>query len=120
MDKSKRLQALGNTEHRKGKVKKMTNLEIIINEALKHEIYTEEEIEEKIENDEDLKIHTFAIWKAKGYKVKKGEHARIVTRLWKYKKGNKKEHSPEEEEEAKMYLCKAFLFTEEQVEKLGA
>lgn len=98
----------------------MTNLEIIINEAVLNKIYTEEEIMEIMETTGDLKINTFATWKAKGYKVKKGEHARIVTRLWKHKSRKEVTEDNEEITLNNMYLVKAFLFTADQVERIGA
>lgn len=98
----------------------MTNLEIIINEALINEIYTEDQIAEILATTGDLKINTFATWKAKGYKVKKGEHARIVTKLWKHKTRKEITEDQEEITYANMYLVKAFLFTADQVEKVGA
>lgn len=98
----------------------MTNLEIIMAEAIAHKIYTEEEIEEIMLTTGNLKIHTFAMWKSLGYKVKKGEHARIVTKLWKCKKSTKEVDEDNEVEYRNMYLVKSFLFTEDQVEKVGA
>lgn len=98
----------------------MTNLEIIINEALAHEIYTPEQIEEIMVTTGNIKIHTFAVWKALGYKVKKGEHARIVTKLWKCKHKKETTEDDTEVEYRNMYLVKSFLFTEDQVERVGA
>lgn len=100
----------------------MTNLEIIISECINHEIYTEEEIETMLVCGLTPSVHTFAKWNELGYKVKKGEHATICTKLWKpktnkVKKGNK---TVIEEDETRMYLCKAYLFTKEQVEYIGA
>ena len=97
----------------------MTNREIIIGEAILHNIFTEEEILEHLETRGELPLHTFAAWKARGYVVKKGEKAAIQTRLWKYRKSVKPNDKGEAEENENCYLCKAFLFTKEQVERIA-
>ena len=64
-------------------------------------------------------VHTFAKWKALGYKVKKGEHALFETRLWKHSSRTKhNDETNEDEEKESMYMTKAFLFGESQVEKI--
>ncbi len=102
----------------------MTNSEIIINEALLNNIFTKEQIESMVKNGIDIPLHTFQTWKELGYSVKKGEHAKVTTRLWKRTKKGQGAKTPEELEEAKIknhfYLTKAFLFTSEQVEKIEA
>lgn len=61
-------------------------------------------------------LHTFAKWKELGFKVKKGEHATVCTKLWK-RKGKKVETEEKEEIEVNnFYLTKAYLFTLNQVE----
>lgn len=100
----------------------MKNIEIIANEAVAANLYTQEQVEEILECGGELPLHTFAGWKARGKMVRKGEHAAIKTRLWKFKKGAKKaeaEAEVEEKEESRYYLCKAFLFTAEQVEAIA-
>lgn len=97
----------------------MTNAEIIFDEAINNGIFTEEEAIKCIEQFGSLPIHTYAGWKAQGYSVKRGEHAKITTKLWKYVKAKKKAEKEAEEKEDKWYLCKAFLFTSDQVEKVG-
>ncbi|MCR5785690.1 MAG: ssDNA-binding domain-containing protein [Eubacterium sp.] len=95
----------------------MTNTQIIINEALVNEVYTEEQIEKYMLKG-DLPLHTFAEWQKLGFKVKKGERARITTKLWKMsKKGKIEANNDEEEKKEHFFLTKAFLFTKEQVEK---
>lgn len=99
----------------------MTNQEIIFKEAINNKVYTEAEAIEIIKAYGELPIHTFAHWKEAGYTVKKGEHAKITTKLWKYRANKKKaEESAENEDEVKAnyYMCKAFLFTFDQVEKI--
>lgn len=98
----------------------MTNLEIIVAEAVANKLYTIEEVEAIFETGNTLPLHTFAVWKSMGYIVKRGEHAKIATRLWKFKKGAKEtEESVDGEHSDKYFLCKAYLFTAEQVEKIA-
>ena len=52
-------------------------------------------------------------------KVKKGEHALFETRLWKHSSRTKhNDETNEDEEKESMYMTKAFLFGESQVEKV--
>ena len=98
----------------------MTNLEIIASEAILNNLYTKEEVENIMSEGYVLPIHTFAIWKSMGYVVKKGEHAKIVTKLWKMT--NKKEVDEDTDEvknKQHMYLVKSYLFTKDQVEKMS-
>ena len=96
----------------------MTNQEIIMQEVLKNKVFTKEEVKQLILEHGELPIHTFEGWKERGYTVKKGEHARIITKLWKMRRTRVKEEENEEEEQnAGFILTKAFLFTFEQVEK---
>ena len=62
-------------------------------------------------------IHTFAMWKAMGYKVKKGEHAIAKFPIWKMAKTKKK--ADDEEEKQKMFLKTSHFFKASQVEKVG-
>ena len=60
-------------------------------------------------------INSFQQWKSLGFKVKKGEKAKLKIELWypsKYKKDNN-------EEETKFYLKTTALFTKDQVEPLN-
>lgn len=99
----------------------MTNLQIIASEAIANNIYTEQEVEKIIAAGYRLPIHTFAEWKRMGYIVRKGEHATITTRLWKFT--NKKQDAADDadgnQEPDHYYLAKAFLFTKDQVEKMA-
>ena len=99
----------------------MTNLQIIASEAIANNIYTEQEVEKIIGAGYRLPIHTFAEWKRMGYIVRKGEHATITTRLWKFT--NKKQDAADDadgnQEPDHYYLAKAFLFTKDQVEKIA-
>lgn len=99
----------------------MTNTQIIIREALMHGLYTPEQIEDYIRSGHTIPLHTFRTWKEAGYKVKKGEHARVTTMLWKYTIDHKEVHEGQEVDGVNRphyYLSKAFLFGEDQVEKI--
>lgn len=87
----------------------MTNAEIIASECAKREIEQE--------------VHTFAKWKSKGFKVKKGEKALFDTMLWKFsEKGKPQQEESSEVKEDKafrsMYMTKSYLFGESQVERI--
>ena len=93
----------------------MTNEKIIINEAIRHEIYTEHEVIEILKTGANLPIHTYAAWRSMGYQVQKGEKAAIKTKLW---KPVTKKNKESEENEVKMIMVNAALFTKEQVQKI--
>ncbi len=101
----------------------MTNTQIIINEAVANGLYTLEEVEKILASGHMIPLHTFQTWKSEGYIVRKGEHARITTRLWKFtNKAKKNEETGENTDGAEndhYYLAKAFLFTADQVEKIA-
>lgn len=70
-------------------------------------------------------IHTFATWKALGYSVKKGEHAKASFPIWKYKAGKEAVEATETEEAKEatpshMFMTKAFFFTFDQVQPINA
>ena len=98
----------------------MTNAQIIADVAAT--IYGEEAVMEMIENGIEIPLHTVKGWAARGpFRVKKGEHG-LETRLWKKKK--KKDNQEEEQSEEGVptnrdfYLCKSYLFREDQVERV--
>lgn len=97
----------------------MNNMQIIIDTAIANNIYTEEEIEEMLENGEDIPFHSFSVWKAMGYVPKKGSHG-ICTNLWRHKDSKKEDETEEVTEENKrsFYLTKTYLFPKELVEKI--
>lgn len=98
----------------------MTNEQIIIDTAISLGIYDEEEIEEFLEKQGTLPLHTFAVWKTLGYVPKKGVHG-YETRLWKRKTKKQDDTDKEkisEENRKDFYLTKAFLFDISQVEKI--
>ena len=97
----------------------MNNMQIIIETAIANNIYTEEEIEDMLENGEDIPFHSFSAWKAMGYVPKKGSHG-ICTNLWRHKDSKKEDETEEVTEENKrsFYLTKTYLFPKELVEKI--
>lgn len=98
----------------------MTNMEIVAHEAIMNNIYTKEQIESMALAMQDFGLHTYGEWKKLGYQVRKGEKAKIATHLW--KKSKKPEYEEAENGKVKknqrFYLCKAYLFTRDQVEKI--
>ena len=70
-------------------------------------------------------IHTFAAWKARGYMVKKGEHAIAAFHIWKYAdrrraETEESETDGEQENGGRCFLKKSFFFKASQVEKITA
>lgn len=99
----------------------MTNLDIIIQEAINHNIFTEEQIEGYL-SEGSLPLKTYLSWKNEGYQIKKGEKAVLSTKLWKLrpkKKTAEQEKQDEQEQEEQFILVPAHLFTREQVVKIG-
>ena len=76
------------------------------------------------ENPEALQLeyHTFEAWKARGYIVRRGEHAVLTVKLWKHSKKTSKSDQASgadtEEITEGFYLAKAFLFSSAQVDTL--
>lgn len=112
----------------------MTNLQIIIDEAITNNLYTQEEIETKIKELGFCPVQTFQGWKALGYFVKKGQKAKINTKLWKFTNYKKRALTETEKEKLSMimevsddatttdkknhyYMTNAALFDLSQVEK---
>ena len=71
-------------------------------------------------------LHTLQGWASRGFKIKKGDHAIVETKLWKKKKKSKKESDQSDSDEPStqipangdFYMCRSFLFGMEQVEKI--
>lgn len=119
----------------------MTNTNIIIQEGVRAELYTQSEMEAFAIKNGYLQINTFQGWKRLGYTVKKGEKAIIKTKLWRmtnYKNGAESKISKtgvvidltkpstqdkeQQEDEWKFnhyYLAEAALFDISQVEKVA-
>lgn len=107
----------------------MTNAMIILNESVRLmeegvlegtgqfiEVEDKDGVKEKLELPEE--IHTFAAWKAKGYKVKKGEHAIATFPIWKYTNKTVKTEDGEEEKKENMFLKVSAFFKRSQVERM--
>lgn len=95
----------------------MSNLEIIIKDAIASHIFTEDQIEGYL-SEGSLPLRTFKSWRAAGYIVRKGEQAALKTRLW--QPCNKKKADEDNDEKSGSYvLVPAYLFTSEQVVPIG-
>lgn len=100
----------------------MTNEQIIQEIAI--QVYGEAAVQQMIEDGIEVPLHTVQGWAQRGpFKIKKGEHG-LETRLWRKKKksetkGTKEEVQGDEaaDQQRDFYLCKAFLFRADQVEK---
>lgn len=102
----------------------MTNEEIIADVATS--IYGEDAVMDMLEKGLEIPLHTLQGWASRGFKIKKGAHAVAETKLWKKrkKKSNGEIEKLESEEQTDQiptdrdfYMCRAFLFSYEQVEK---
>lgn len=83
----------------------MRNVEIVDMEKALHDIPME------------TVVCTLPEWNRRGKKVKSGEHAVFVTRIWKPRKQKKKDDDIDEEvSNSRMIFVKAAFFTEAQVE----
>lgn len=98
----------------------MTNAEIIFENAILQNIFTEEQAIAHIKENGSLPLHTFNEWRKMGYCVKKGEKAKMVCDIWRMTNYTKDESADNEQEEKDdhFYMKKAFFFTFEQVEKI--
>ena len=101
----------------------MTNFEIITQQAMINNLFTKEEAQMYLSEGLSLPIHTFQEWHNLGYRVRKGEKAKMTCRIWKYSTKNIKavetEQGAEEQEQGgHYYLANAYFFTKDQVEKI--
>ena len=99
----------------------MKNYEIVAREAIANKIYTKEQIESMETAMQDLGLHTYGERIKMGYQVRKGEKAKIATHLW--RKSKKQEYEEDKngkkiKKNQRFHLCKAYLFTRDQVEKI--
>ncbi len=84
-------------------------------------ITVEDESGEEREVLEPAVIHTYAGWKALGYRVKRGEHACATFPIWRHKEaGKKKDKTTGEISDTPetMFMTNAKFFSEIQVEKI--
>lgn len=87
----------------------MTNMEIIANVAVEEGMYSLEEAQWLLENDEEIKLHTLQCWNRQGnFQVKEGEKG-IEVKLWKKK-----------EEGSGFYKTKALLYKKSQLEEIAS
>ncbi|MCD8218298.1 MAG: hypothetical protein LUD01_09745 [Clostridiales bacterium] len=98
----------------------MKNTEIIAAEAVAHGLYSQEQADRILKNGGQLEIFTVRVWQKKGYRIRKGEHARIVTDLWEMVKQSpsvdvKEGEIPSENRTTKFVLKKSYLFTADRV-----
>ncbi len=100
----------------------MTNMQIIVNSAVEHGLYSEAEVEELFVAMGCLPLFTFAEWKKRGYSVKKGEKAKMMCYIWKMKREKTTVHQKSgddvEVDEKNFYKVKAYFFMPDQVEKI--
>lgn len=83
----------------------MKNQEIIAKAAVQIGLLTAAEAEKRLMNGEDIPLHTLQGWRLRGnYKVKDDAEP-IEVKLWK------------RQEDGQFYLAKAYLYSEEQVQR---
>lgn len=80
-------------------------------------ITVENEDGEKVQLEEPEELHTYAGWKALNRQVKKGEKSIATMQIWKHT--TKKPKEKDEDEQERMFLTKAFFFTEAQTEAIA-
>lgn len=80
-------------------------------------ITVEDENGEKKQIEEPEEIHTYQGWKSLNRQVKRGEKSIAIIQIWKHT--SKKTKDNDEEEQEKMFLTKAFFFTEAQTEAIA-
>ena len=84
----------------------MKNQEIIAKAAVQIGLLTAAEAEKRLQNGEDIPLHTIQGWRLRGdYKVKDGVKP-FEVKLWK------------KQEDGRFYLARAYLYSEEQVQKV--
>lgn len=84
----------------------MKNQEIIAKAAISIGLLSAKEAEKRLQNGEDIPLHTIQGWRLRGdYKVKDGVKP-FEVKLWK------------KQEDSRFYLARAYLYSEEQVQKV--
>lgn len=92
----------------------MTNEEIIAGAAIT--IFGKCAVEKMLEDGMEIPLHTAQGWAKRGpYRVKEGESG-MLCKLWKKRKGK---DCSEDINSSDFYLCKSYLFSEEQMELLS-
>ena len=92
----------------------MTNFEIVVNEAILNGVFTEDQVQGQL-SEGDLPLKTFKSWLDAGFIVRKGQKARVQTKLWKMKTRKKSDKTDDEQDKDKFILVPAYLFTADQV-----
>ena len=93
-----------------------SNQTIIIEEGVKHGIFTETEAELMMINGFDIPLHSRTGWLDRGYTIKDGEKPAIETKLW---MKNKKHGDEKGNDDPAFVLVPSKLYTEDQVQKLN-
>lgn len=109
----------------------MTNQMIILSESVRLmeegklsgsgefvEVENEDGTKKLLELPEE--IHTFNGWKARGFKVKKGEKSSIKFAIWKHTSKKVESKDGEESEKTRMFMKTSAFFTAKQVEPIKA
>ena len=60
----------------------MTNFKIVMNEAINAGLFTKNEIENFISQNQHPPIFTYQEWKKQGFQVKKGEKAKVFLTIY--------------------------------------
>lgn len=97
----------------------MNNEQLIVAAAIGHGLYSEEEVEEILEEQGTLPVHSFSIWKTLGFVPKKGSHG-FEAYLWKKKQNKKTDDKEDATEENKndFVKVKTVLFDISQCEPM--
>ena len=94
----------------------MTNNTIIALAVLENRLMTKNQLVDVINKTGDVPFHSFNEWKARGFKVKKGEHGVFKTKLWMKTNYSEDELKKMKKESNWFYLQLTSLFSREQVE----
>lgn len=101
-----------------------TNKQIVMTDAIANGIYTQEQLDAFLLRGLPVPLFTFGRWAEMGYTVKKGQHAAMISMLWKMRDGKKTDDNPDDvdpetdERGRDFYLHKVFLFDFRQVQKM--
>lgn len=94
----------------------MTNNTIIALAVLENKLMSKTELVNVINETNDLPFHSFNEWKARGYRVKKGEHGVFKAALWQKTNYSEEQLKEKNKDSNWFYLVSTSLFSREQVE----
>lgn len=94
----------------------MTNNTIIALAVLENKLMSKTELVNVINETGDLPFHSFNEWKARGYRVKKGEHGVFKAALWQKTNYSEEQLKEKNKDSNWFYLVSTSLFSREQVE----